>query len=462
MVNADPVLLIGNSLALLVAANELARRRRAVTLLTDGKPLGGHFAGMQIEGHAFDIGMVMLEKPLREAGEATPADYRPETRNDWTRFSAEVHDWFDAQLPLRRTPTPTVQVEGRRGPDYLIANRLDLLRDAAAATPSPLPRSDPRHAVHKTTGSTYDTLSYAGAAAVNHSDDWHARYVEPYVRKLLGVSSGDFLARFHRTGWVPLYYPETLGAALRGEPTPLSEYPFFTTETGFVGALVAQLAGALSRSSQVSLVTQPLHSLGRSDAHWQARGDAGPWTSTRLALGLPVERCHTLLGLPVTEPSAAASVAIMFCLVRASGTGHPIGCHMIVDDEHATYRLSDQDALAGRDPEWHRVVVEASPLRLAQLAATPSVEDAQTVLKTELVSLMALHDADCVRVLKFMVARNALVIPNAAAVARAATSHARLREAAPGATLTGALLPYGAASFNDQIVQGLQIAKDMT
>ena len=60
----DEVLLAGNNLAMLVAVSELARRGRRVRLCSDAKPLGGHFAGMRLQGQGYDIGMVMLEQVL--------------------------------------------------------------------------------------------------------------------------------------------------------------------------------------------------------------------------------------------------------------------------------------------------------------------------------------------------------------------------------------------------------------
>ena len=464
---SDARLLVGNSLGVLVAACELARSGRAVTLLTDGKALGGHFGGIRIEGHAFDIGMVLLEKvsPPPDAAADALRTYTPARRNDWTRFGNLAGDWLDAQLPLRRTPTPTTRVQGRVGPDYLIANRLDLLRHADCAAPALLPRDDPRHAAHKNHGRAYEHLSYAEAARFNHGDAVQARYIEPFVRKLFDVSSDGFLARYHRAGWLPLYYPETLAAALRGESAGLPEYPFHTTETGFVGELVAQLHRQLADSPHVRLVEQPLQSLGRNAGAWLAHtADGSAWTSTTLALGLPVERCLALSGVPAPAPPPAASVALMFCLVRSDAIGRGLGCEMVVDDDHAAYRASDQDALAGLDPQWHRVVIEASPRRLAELAAQTQAGQAtaETVLENELRSLLGIDGEGAVRVLKHMTARNALPLPTAAALPPAQAAGHTKPAAQPRAAQTRAVLGYGVASFNDQIVQGLKIAEELT
>ncbi|MEF7616117.1 hypothetical protein V4F39_19540 [Aquincola sp. MAHUQ-54] len=461
MSDKAPALLVGNNLAVLVAADALLRKGRAVTLLTDGKALGGHFAGTRVDGHDFDIGMVLLERPAGTGPSPSAIDYRAEVRNDWTRFSPQVAAWMDERMAPRRVPTPTVQVDGRFGPDYLIANRLDLLAGTRMSAQPLIDRGDPRHAIHKTAGPVYDSLSYADAALANHGAAWHERYIEPFVRKLLDASSSDFLARFHRAGWVPLYYPETLASACRGEPVLLPEYPFHMPQEGLVGTSVAALADRVVQAAGCRVLRAPVQSLHLANGAWQVQCDGEVIGAQRLVLGLAPERCQALLRLPAIEPQRATSVALIFALVRSSDIGRALSCHMVVDEDFCTYRVCDQDALAGRDTEWHRVVLEASPRCLAARAALDDGPSVQAVLAEELRSLMHLPSTASVRPLKSFVARNALVLPTAAAVASHRATSAALAEVAPGARLTGTLLGYGVASFNDQIVQGLQIAQEL-
>lgn len=102
-------------------------------------------------------------------------------------------------------------------------------------------------------------------------------------------------------------------------------------------------------------------------------------------------------------------------------------------------------------------MIEANPERVSRLAAHEPIE---SVLKRELAQLLAVDDPASVQVAKCVTARNALMIPTAECVSQAARSHADLVESMPGLALTGALLGYGVASLNDQVVQGLKIAED--
>jgi hypothetical protein len=456
-VMTEPPLIAGNNLAALVAAAELARRGRPPTLLTDGRQLGGHFAGLQVDGHAYDLGMVLLEKLASTERDARLTTYRSDVRHDWTRFGDLAANWLDEQLPLRRAPTPQCLVDSRRWPDYLIANRLEAFVNADMAVPDLLDRNDPRHAAQKNLGFAYDAISYAEAGRLNHGQAMHEHYVEPFVRKLLNASSADLLARYHRAAWVPLFYPQTLTAAVRNENPDLPEYPFWTTDTGHVGSLVTCLIARLVADG-VNIVKQPLSDLKFKDGRWAVgTQDGAVWHASRLILGLTPERARMLIGLPSLTPVSGPSVTLLLARVRATAIGREIGCLMVVDQNHATYRLTDQDALAERDPEWHRVVIEANPEYASLRAPNEPIE---SVLSRELTQLLAVDDPSGVQVSKCITARNALTIPTSVCVAQAAHSYAELVEVIPDVALTGMLLGYGVASLNDQIVQGLKIAEE--
>lgn len=457
----SPVLFIGNSLAVLVGAHALARRGRPVVVMTEGAPLGGHFAGLVFEGRHFDIGMVLNERPPVAGGAGHVAGYRAEVRNDWTRFSSQVAAWMDAHLELRRVATPTVQVDGRVGPDYLLANRLDLVTGTSGGPQALITRDDARHPVHKALGAAYDTLSYAEAAALSHGQAWHRQYVEPFVRKVFDAGSDDLLARYHRAAWAPLYYPETLEAARRGAPAGLPEYGFHIPVDGSVGAAVKRLADELRAMPAAQVCETGVAQLRRHDGRWEVLSGDTAHAGTDLVLGQSPARCLAMLARGPSAPARAASVMLLFALVRSEAIGRLLGCHMVVDDAFCTYRVCDQDQLAGLDPAWRRVVVEASPAMLAARTGSTDLQAGQDVLVEELCRLMALRSAADVRPLKCLMARHALVLPTREAIASSRAQADMLREAAPGAWLTGSLLGYGVASFNDQVVQGLQIAQEL-
>ena len=451
-------LLIGNGLAMLISAYEIGRRGQAVRLLTDGKPLGGNFSGIEIDGQKFDIGMVMLEEVIPAICSTDLRTYDSRVRNDWTRFGKVASRWLREHVELVRVPTPECLFEGKRVPDYLIANRLEAM--AGADQPMMVPLSDPHHPSKKYESGVYDSLTYAQASRLNHGEKLHQRFIEPFVSKLLGVPSEAFLARYHRAAWVPWYYPETLAKAVRSEPTGLAEYPFWTTPNGYVGQLVLDIREKLREMSNVTVLTSPVCSLRMKNGKWTAVLNNGEtYESSRLALGLTQDRGSSLLGISMASTNLAASVSVLFAKVRSDSISTQHTCTMLLGDELSSYRLTDQDALAGQDPEWHRLTIESSPQSLASRYPNLSAEAA---LKHELADLLGVSEFGdtLIKPLKCITAQNALVVPTAQEIARASTLSEALAYAAPGAVLTGSLLGYGVASLNDQLVQGIKLAEE--
>ena len=385
-------LLLGNNLAVLIAAAELGEAGRDVLLLTDGRPAGGHFRGLQLPGGDFDIGMVLVERTGSVGVAPDLTGYRPHLRYDWTRFGALVDSWLDAQVPLVRTPTPEVFVEGCRWADHLLADRLDVVTAGGFPAPPRLARVDPRHPAGKATSPAYDTLTYADAAELAHGREIQRRLLEPFAEKLLGPAYGSLLARYHRAAWLPLYWPETLAAACAGRPTGLREYPFWATRSGFTGDLVRALERRLAELPTVRVHGAPVEFLTRVGGRWEVRTQDGEhFSSARPALGLGNERLQELLGLSRGGRADGASVVVVCCLVRASAIGAPLSCLSVVDPGFTTYRVTDQDGLAGLDPEWHRLVVEAGPAAAARLRAG---EDVPAAMVAELRRLLDLPGGD--------------------------------------------------------------------
>jgi len=453
-------MLIGNGLAMLVAAAELAQKGQAVVLLTDGKRLGGHFGGIQLDGYDFDVGMVLLEENDHADVGADLGSYDPTVRNDWQRFGGRVSTWMRSRVDLVRAKSPECLVGERRIPDYLISNRLDAL--VGVPKPKSLSREDPMHASNKCAPGLFDSLTYAQAALANHGHAFHDQFIEPFVNKVFGRGSDEFLARFHRTAWVPLYYPETLQAAFDGQPTGLSEYPFWTTPGGSVAQLVRDIEIFIKNSPHVTVVEDELSFMDNQKSKWViATQDGRTYSSEKVAIGLPPNRATSLLNVNAELPDSAASVAVLFAVVDVARIQIAHGCTMIVDASHAAYRLTDHDALAGVETNHHRITLEASPLALARMHPDKTEHDA---LCEELADLIGIDMADpknrdAIRMSRHLTARDALSVPTPVSVAKAGLAATAISRAASGAILSGSLLDYGATSMNDQIVQGLGIAE---
>ena len=87
MKQGRPIVLVGNALAVLVAAATLARRGADVVVVNPTRNWGGHFTTFEAGGTVFDPGMVLYEfTSFSPQGPEDVATYDPSVRNDVGRF----------------------------------------------------------------------------------------------------------------------------------------------------------------------------------------------------------------------------------------------------------------------------------------------------------------------------------------------------------------------------------------
>lgn len=462
MQNSCPpdVLLIGNNVALLVAAIELNRQGRNVVVLLDGKRPGAHFAGMQIEGSQFDIGMVFFERVVRGPQSAQATDYDPGRRNDCARFAQLIQEFLEPRVATIQVATPNVYIDGHRYPDFVIANRLDYFassdcRPAITEALKALPEPGALHAANRQS-SDYDGLSYRIASLANHGEPLHHLF-ELLASKIVAQSTDGMFARYHRLAWLPLYYPETLQRALAGQLDSLPEYPFWAAQDGFFGVLVQQLVGELETAGVELLSSQVQQMERKRDGVEVTCADGRHFCAPRVGLGVALGRAGELLGVDEPAP-AGASVRVLFGLIAREALCHADSCLLVLDPACAIYRLTNQDQAAATGAAECRVTVELSPTYCASLY--PDSDDATLLerVRAELVKLEVIRAPADFRLLRSVEAQSALPIANDALV-RHTSKVAEAAAGWPELALTAGLLGVGVSSFNDQIIQGLKLAE---
>jgi hypothetical protein len=220
---SHPLAIVGNGLAALVAAAERARRGLPTLVVNPGGPWGGYFAGVHADGIRWDAGMVLYEFDSYRMPAVEPAlsSYAPQRRNDIGRFCATVRDYIARHQPTHAIAAPSMWVGGRVLPDLLLANRLDALPqlDCAGAARAELASAldqrlaSPGHARRKD-GWAHGAPDADTASRLNHGHVLHDAVFGPFARQVLNRDAAHLAALYHRVPWLPLYWPETLLAAL--------------------------------------------------------------------------------------------------------------------------------------------------------------------------------------------------------------------------------------------------------
>jgi len=457
----------GGSLAALVAADQLAEAGEAVQLVTPSPHLGGHFAGVTLGGARFDAGLVIFEYgTLASGGAPDPLTYDPDVRNDCGRFGAVLAAYTESLgITLERVPGFQLWLDGRRIPDFVFDTRLEGLRELPrwlrehARTELEMLLSRGEHHLHarrKYREPRYRSVSYEDASVANHGVVLHHGCLDPFARKVTGRPTCELLALYSRAAWLPLFWPETLLAALDGDPAPLPEMPFHVSRGGAVADLAAAIVSRLSASPRVTHLVAPARGVAAAGDGVRLQVDGRTLHGAQLVWGHDLDELERLVTGEGGPAIARAPVTIVLAQVpRADLADSTVGTLILPEDHALPYRITNQSTNAGvPDEPLVRLSVEWGG------ADAPTDDDALLALTQGALARTGITRADAGfashRILRIP---KALVVPSAAnrdallaARERVAASRLPILPVAPAAG-------FCVASLNDQLVQGMKAAR---
>lgn len=471
--SASAVALVGNNVAVMVAALDLAMRDVPVVLLNPAPGWGGHFAGIELNGWHFDPGMVLYEfDAFNLESDPALASYDPERRNDCGRFFGVVREYIERRIGMARTLPPMMFFRGGMHPDLIIGNQMDVLAHleddernrVRAQLEAICARRDPHmHASQKVRDTRFSRFDYAAVSVANHGETLHEIFFEPLCRKILGVASREILGIYHRVPWLPLYYPETLLSQFGPESQRLPATPFYYPSAGSAGALSVQLATEILAHPRIRVVREAVTALEWPDASPAVLrcSDGTLITAEKMIWGLDADALIAAAD-PAAQsgPFARGSIGLCFLAVPAATVKRGFGTLLVPEPEHAIYRVTNQDACAGSDAMTHRLVVEFSPQALAQRGILESAAQGDAIVR-ELAGMGLIESPGAVAYCSVKLMKNALTIPNMENRDLFNRQQAWIRERFPEVRLAGPAAGFLVASLNDQIVQGLKTGDEL-
>jgi hypothetical protein len=198
--------LFGGNLINLVFAEYLIKNKKDFLWYTLGEKVGGHFSGLNLGGQFVDVGMVLLE-----LGNNTISshDGAKDVKN-----SRAVEEYFG-----NYKTAPAIikcRMDGKLYPDHIIADDCKLMWErrytADLLAESPQEKWLNNYFEH-TTYHEYCSLAYG---------NFYSDMLEKFASKISYGGYKNLSARYHRTAWLPLYYPNTVA----GENKVIETYPF--------------------------------------------------------------------------------------------------------------------------------------------------------------------------------------------------------------------------------------------
>lgn len=468
---AEAVVIAGNNLAAMVAAQSIASAGREVTLVNPVPFWGGHFAGLELESRRFDPGMVLYEFSSFNSEDVPDVrSYDPERRNDCGRFTRVVRDYVERRVPTVVAPAPQMLIGGRTLPDMVIGNHIESLAMLAGDTRDRVRAeleeicdggTGPLHASRKLHDARFSSTDFATASLANHGRTLHQTVFEPVCRKILGVSCRDILALYHRVAWLPLYYPETLLSQFGAAPQHLPATQFHCPAEGSAGALVRALAQEVETHPNIRILRSAIQTVRAGTPTVLQLTDGRAITAANFVWTLdPGALMATADAQAAHADYARASIGLCFIALAADQLKFPVSSIFVIDAERAIYRITDQDACAGTGAAEHRLVAEFSPAALASRGIVDAPGQEQALL-LELAELGLIDAPQSVAYCSVKTLKNALMIPNGVNRDLFRQQQDWLHRHFPAIHLAGPSAGFAAAAMNDQIVQGLKLGAQL-
>jgi hypothetical protein len=244
---------VGSSLAAMVAVLELSKNDRVTWVQTSG-PLGGHFGGKTLGNTQIDLGMVALEPYITEY--KTNRDlYSPPIRQDGLGLVDRAFEWLmeysEAFTPIQ------VKTSFRRQliDDYLIRDHLGVfsllgleetnrIRQELTNNQTRNNENPNLHARNKLSNEEFLSISIKDFMIGSLGISLYTELFEKWLNKFNNEASSLLPSRDHRSIWLPLFYPETILALLEqsSHACDSMERPFVVPKRSSVSSLVLRLS----------------------------------------------------------------------------------------------------------------------------------------------------------------------------------------------------------------------------
>lgn len=451
-------LIFGSGLSALVLAERLGNVGIEVVLINPSRSWGGIFGGIDINGEIYDAGMTNFEFDLFSESADDLDHYSPDRKADVGRYVHFVQSYLSRFVQTAPLPTPRMCFCGELVDDLIISNRFDVVRTLptevkqkiCAELEEILAHPNPLHPRTKSEpGSPLVSTPFERVSRANHGNTFHELFIEPIFGKILGISTREIEGVFHRNGWAPLFYPESLLSQFTATPQSLKPTIFRYPADSHFGAFIARIASAVQALPSVTVIEGAKEVEVDAAESTLCVGERS-FSYNRLAWGADPGQ---LLGADgaLQAPGRRASLDLFFLRVKAEGLAHRFA--VLIDPETASpfYRITDQSVCAGEQGPEHKIILECnssnwdeqSPQRNQRWAAALRRYgiDPAAVLSCERRSF-----------------KGALCIPSHAQMEQFNQRRERIVQTFSRVTLIGAASGYVSVTLNDHIIQALKIA----
>ena len=456
----------GSSLAALVLTERLGASGRDVTLLNSGRSWGGIFAGLTVNGPVFTAAMTNFEFELFGDRSDVLQEYDPDRKGALVNYVHFVRAYIERFATVHEVPAPHMVLDGTRYPDLIISNQLEGLQALTEDEKQRVVRelenilrnSNPLHPRFKNDArSPLAEVSFSTVSIANHGATFHGKFVEPVFQKVLGVATSEVPGVFHRSGWSPLFYPETLLSQFGPRPQTLKRTVFHYPDDIHFGAFIQRILARVRTMPNVRVI-ESVTDMRLSPNERLLATTQGKFAFQRLAWAGELRELASQTGgtkLNAEDPvpqMRRSSLELFFLQVRRDGLRDKFSVLIDPDVASPFYRVTDQSICGRQDPELHQVILECNAVHWNRDAQS---EEKKLATAYERYGI----NAAAVQSLTHRSFANALAVPSLEQRELFNSMREMVRGAIPDVQLLGPSSGYSSITLNDHLIQALQVAQ---
>ena len=468
----EPIDVVGNAIASLVAVDALSRSGQTVRWFRPSGPLSGGFQTLQREGRSLELGMRLIElsyesgQAAAEASveEAPPlAEYVPGPHGHRPYLGLVESMIRDlAGDDLFTVEEPSCWVRGVAGKDYVVVGDLiDLPQFTTSADRAQILAESERavqevgpHGLFASAElSDLMNRSFSDVSVRHCGQRLWSRLVEPLVDSIAGHH--DVSAGLHRKVWMPLFHPQTVLEAARGDLQYRPDRPLYSIKDGGMGQILSRLEARVASSPLVSIVpTAPVSAVSKISGNGLAKTEFSFEDGTSLIAANPIvgvepKALFAAAGISYEPDRAVTSIAWVDTEAGAEQTDVMPSVQWVVDDRIPVHRVTqNRGDLPNTDGGRTWIVEMRHDLPASDL-------DGEAINALEVLGLGTKGRSNVIASMQVP----SFVLPSRSNAQSFDTASAELRDRELPMTIVGGARCFGVDSLNEQIVQGLQAAE---
>ncbi|MBE8967715.1 hypothetical protein IQ277_16080, partial [Nostocales cyanobacterium LEGE 12452] len=317
------------------------------------------------------------------------------------------------------------------------------------------------HAKNKLKSNLFFTNNFNAISLANHGTTFHNLFIESFCKKIIYKSTTDFLGIYHRGVWLPLYYPETILSQFKIEPQILKYTEFYYPYQGYAGTFVNALLMKAQNNRRINIENTTITSLIFNGCYQLQLANDHFVETNNLVWGLDLFPLIKLIQenqQPLNYDKA--SISICFIGILSNMINREFSTLLILDKEFLSYRVTNQNICSRSSSSITKIVVEFNTDFATSIGV---IDEAQIKIRieSELIKLHIIESNTDIQYFYCKHWKHSLMIPSQNSYECFNAEKSIVLRKFPDIKLIGNGSAFMSSSLNDQIIQGLQVAKQM-